>query len=606
MVLNVPETTGTRVALRFMCPSHVAGQELDELSSPLQDLLASGGDPRLRLNPSDMLNGYGCQPWPRPEAFSFASSTATSISGRGLAAAAGAQRRILSRASGDHWQEVDRQVQGLREEIKILLQLGVGTEVVFSPSGTDSQIHALFVAQTVLGGPLVSVIVGADEAGSGTARAMTGCHFSSSTAQGGLVRAGTRVAGFAKDTVSVEIALRDTLGRLRSSEAVDQQVLATVGEAVGAGRSVVLHAMDASKFGSHCPTLDCLRQVQSNWAPSVQVIVDACQMRLGRQRLGYYLEQECMVLITGSKFFTGPPLSGALLVPAGASAVMRRSSAVPDGLALYTNQSDWPPCWPGIRAHLPARPNAGQLLRWSAAAEEMKAYFAVPGAYRALALREFSRVVPRLVARRPNLRLVPVSAKPAAERIDEEEMAAQTIFPFLVIDRGEFLSLEEVSDIYRALNRDVSSLLPLSATERQRETAARLCHIGQPVPLRTQATGVAGTLRLSAGARVVSDTWRAARSSGSLSPLDAEFEQVGTILDKIDLLVENLARLREDGNSKDLHGAPGPWARQSPGAETKAEAGSISPRPRQQAPLAARLADRRGAAPSAASGAKHG
>ncbi len=592
-----------------MCPPHVAEKELYELSSPLPDLLASGGDPRLRVNPLDGLNGYGCQPWPRPEAFSFASSTATSISARGFAAAAKAQGQIIEQTAAGRWEEVfDLQAERLREQLKMLLELGAaGTEIVFSPSGTDSQIQALFIAQTVLRGRLVSIIVGSDEAGSGTARAITGCHFSSSTAQGGAVREGARIAGFAEDTVSVEIPLRDALGRVRSTEALDQEVLATVGEAVAAGRSVVLHVMDSSKLGSRCPTLDCLRQVQSHWAPAVQVIVDACQMRLGRRRLRYYLEQECMVLITGSKFFTGPPLSGALLVPAGVSAVMRQSGAVPDGLALYTNQSDWPVCWPGIRANLPARPNAGQLLRWSAAVEEMKAYFAVPAAYRAWALQEFSRVVSGLVARRPNLQLVAVSAKPGVDRMRDEEMAAQTIFPFFLIDRGKFLSLEECAQIYRALNRDVSSLLPPSATERQREIAARLCHIGQPVPLLNRAAGTAGALRISAGARVVSETWPAAGTSPSLDLLDAEFEQVRTILDKIDLLVENMARLRDSKDPKDWKAAPGPSAGRSLVAATENEAGSFSLRRLESSPTAARLADRRGAVPTAAAPeAKHG
>ena len=38
-------------------------------------------------------------------------------------------------------------------------------------------------------------------------------------------------------------------------------------------------------------------------------------MRLGRTRLQKYLDRGYLVLVTGSKFFTGPPFSGALLVP---------------------------------------------------------------------------------------------------------------------------------------------------------------------------------------------------------------------------------------------------------------------------------------------------
>jgi hypothetical protein len=530
-----------------MFPSNVATQEFQELTSPLQHLLTSGGDPRLCLGPVDLLSGYGCQPWPRPEAFSFASSTATSISGRGFAAAADAQQRLIESVRKESLEDAcDRQAEWLRKQTSTFLRLEEsGAQIVFSPSGTDSQVHALYIAQTLLAGQssLVSVIVGSDETGSGTARAITGCHFRSGTAHGRTVLDGERIAGFAENTLKVEIPLRDQYGRLRSSDTVDSEVLAAVRQSLAAGKAVVLHVMDRSKFGSRCPTQACLRRVISTWPGSVQVVVDACQMRLSRRRLRHYLEQEFMVLITGSKFFTGPPLSGALLIPARASAMMEQAGAVPSGLELYTNRNDWPAAWHGIRSKLPVRPNVGQLLRWVAAVEEMRTYFAVPEFYRILALQEFSRIVPQLIAERPNLQLLPAFEAAEAEGLDNEEMGVRTIFPFFVSDCGKFLSVEATAQIYRALNRDVSDLIPVSATARQRKTAARLCHIGQPVGMPNPTNGIVGTLRISAGARVVSETWCAAGEAASRRKLAREFEQVRTILDKIDLLVQNLGAL---------------------------------------------------------------
>jgi hypothetical protein len=528
-----------------MSSSHVDGQELYGLTSPLESLLTSGGDPRLRLDPANLLNGYGCQPWPRPEAFTFASSTATSISDRGFAAAAEAQQRLLESARSERLEETcDREAEWLREQIKTFLNLrGSGTAIVFSPSGTDSQVHALCVAQTVLQGALVSVIVGSDETGSGTNRAMIGCHFSSGTAQGGAVIEGERIAGFAEDTVRMEIPLRDQRGRLRPGGAVDQEVIAVVEQSVASGKSVVLHVLDRSKLGSRCPSSDCLREVQSRWGGCVQVVVDACQMRLGRRKLQSYLDQNCMVLITGSKFFTGPPLSGALLIPASASAMMKKAAMVPAGLELYTNRNDWPVSWHGVRSKLPARPNLGQLLRWVAAVEEMRAFFGVPESYRSLALQEFSGIIPRLIAERPNLHLLPPFEQAPADGFDDE-MAARTIFPFFISHRGKLLSVEACGRIYRALNRDVSNLLRASATARQRKAAARPCHIGQPVGMPNPTCGAAGTLRISAGARVVSETWGTAEAA-SRRKLAREFEQVRTILDKIDFLVQHLDMLTE-------------------------------------------------------------
>ncbi|MCK4562561.1 MAG: hypothetical protein KAT78_06615, partial [Flavobacteriaceae bacterium] len=50
------------------------------LAKPTELLLMSGGDLRLKVDEEELLNKYGCRPFPRPEAFTFASSTATSVS----------------------------------------------------------------------------------------------------------------------------------------------------------------------------------------------------------------------------------------------------------------------------------------------------------------------------------------------------------------------------------------------------------------------------------------------------------------------------------------------------------------------------------------------
>ncbi len=530
-----------------MFQSNLANIEVQEPSSPLDYLLTSGGDLRLRVDPVRMLNGYGCQPWPRPEAFTFASSTATSISDRAFLAAEEVRRQLVgSSRKGRLENACDHHAERLREQIRKFLNLGnSGTEIIFSPSGTDSQIHALYIAQTVLDGPFVTIIVGAEETGSGTAHAMIGCHFSSDTARGSQVIKGMRIPGFAEPSIKIEIQLRDKNGSLRSNDAVNQEVLSTVAQEVASRKRVILHVMDTSKLGSRCPSPECLRQIRSTWGQSVQVVVDACQMRLSRQRLQYYLAQNFLVFITGSKFLTGPPLSGALLVPAATSALMKQRHKVPEGLEFYTNQTDWPIDWHGIRSKLPTHPNVGQLLRWVAAVEELRAYFSVPAFYRFMALREFSRVVPNMIAKRPNLQMVPSFEKPVADGIDDEEMSARTIFPFFIKNRGQSLSVEACSRLYRALNIDVSNLLPRSASPYQRQLALRLCHIGQPVAVLNPSQGFAGTLRISAGARVVSETWHPAETNASLQGLTQEFAQVSTILDKIDLLVENIDALED-------------------------------------------------------------
>src|SRR5579883_3440511 len=444
--------------------SALAFELLGEIFAPLETLLASGGDTRLQIDAATRLNGYGCRPFPRPEAFTFASSTATSISERGFAAAEAVRhalirdglRRGLESAFDDH-------VEAQRVTLLRLLDLdGAAPSVVFSPSGTDSELHALFVARTLLGTPMASVIIAADETGSGIAYAACGKHFNSLTAQGMTVEKGNPVLGLAEDVACSPIPLRDPQGRARSLAEIDAAVIAAVADAVRSGHKVLLHAMDRSKLGGRAPSLACLGAIGARWPGEVQILVDACQMRLSRRRLRWHLERGHLVLLTGSKFFTGPPFSGALLVPEGLSTRMSAPEISP-GLRDYTSRSDWPRTWEGVRRTLRERMNLGQFLRWSAALEEMRAYFAVPASYRKSALAQFGAITERLITGEGALRLLPAYEEcggASALGIDDEEMATRTIFPFLLRRSGRFLSPAECTQLYRWLNEDVSRLLP--------------------------------------------------------------------------------------------------------------------------------------------------
>lgn len=514
--------------------SAIAFVRLAELFAPLAHLLASGGDTRLQLAPETRLNGYGCRPYPRPEAFTFASSTATSISERAFAAAERAREELLRAALRRGLDDAfGAAVAALREDLARLLGIDrSGADIVFAPSGTDAALAALFLARSLLGTPLTAVIAAADETGSGVALASAGRHFSTLTAHGIAVEKGGPIAGLADDVACRQVPLRGPGGA--APAAADEAVMRAVAEAVAGGARVLLHVMDHSKLGARCPSPDTIAAVERRFGASVQVVIDACQMRLSRARIAAHLARGHLVLITGSKFMTGPPFSGAVLVPAALSARMAAAPAAPSGLGDYSSRSDWPRAWSGIRANLAERANMGQLLRWVAAAREMRDYFAVPFAYRRQALAAFAARLPALLAAagmEPFFDPVPPDAA-------DEEMAVRTIFPFRPRRGGAFLTPAECTVLYHALNQDVAQLLP-GLQPGEDSLARQLCHIGQPVAL---ADGSAA-LRISAGARVVSETWSRRSEAASLAALERELEQVRTILAKTALLLPHLEHL---------------------------------------------------------------
>ena len=99
------------------------------------------------------------------------------------------------------------------------------------------------------------------------------------------------------------------------------------------------------------------------------------------------------------------------------------------------------------------------------------------------------------------------------------------------------MSFAQCTTLYRALNEDVSTQIS-GATAEERALAARLCHIGQPVMLGASAEDPAA-LRISAGARVVSETWSIAGEDAALANLEREFAEVRVVLAKLALLVRH-------------------------------------------------------------------
>ncbi len=510
---------------------------MSELFAPLDVLLAAGGDTRLTINPATGLNEYGCQPSPCPETLSFSSSTATSISARAYDRAEAA-RDALMRSAIEVGIEAafDARVEAMRGELKAHLGLAPDfADVVFSPSGTDSQLQALFLARALLGPDLVTVVVAADQTGSGTVNTARGCHFSVATANGSRVQKGEPIAGLAGALTSVALPLFDETGQARPPAANDAMVFDAIERAVAGGSKVLLQVMDSSKFGWRAPSDECLEAIAARWPDHVQVVVDACQMRLGRPRLRKYLTRGYMVIVTGSKFFTGPPFSGALLVPGEFARPLNATSAVPAGLLEYVSCSDWPQAWPLLRKRFPVRMNFGQWLRWEAAIEEIGAYYRVPDSFRHAALKTFGEAVERLIAASSSLDLLAGEGRPLDAA--DEEMAQRTIFSFVIRQGDGVRSLSECRALYRALagHRAAGDLKP----------AAQACLIGQPVALGVPVgrdSSPPAALRISASARLVSEAWAADEKLAERN-LQHAIDQAAIAIANLEAVLADLERL---------------------------------------------------------------
>jgi hypothetical protein len=512
---------------------------LRDLFAPLPELLVCGGDPRLTIDPTRGHNEYGCGPMPSPQTWSFASSTASSISERAYERAGLAREQLMRSAMSAGLEAAfDARIEEMRDELRAHLRFSTGeVDVVFSPSGTDSQLHALCLAKSLLGPALATIIVGSDQTGGGTAYTARGHHFSTLTASERPVRKDAPIAGLAGDSIAVPL-LGAAPGIMARADG-DLAVLDAIGTAVTNGAGVLLQIMDSSKLGWRSPSEACLEEIAKRWPDRVRIVVDACQMRLGRRRIRTYLDRGYMVLITGSKFFGGPAFSGALLVPAGLSRSLDRGEGIAPGLLDYASRSDWPQRWAALRSRFDNRPNLGQWLRWEAALEEIGTYYRVPDVFRALALSQLRAGIESRMMSSPALRLVGSETK--AWGTEDEEFVQPTIFPFTIYRDGGPLSFADCRIVYRALAQDLRDVI--GGSEADRDIAARRCLIGQPVRVEMPGEEPTAVLRLCIGARLVTETW-SPDASAAQQNLQRELDHIAGVVAKIELLLARADRMK--------------------------------------------------------------
>ncbi len=503
-------------------------------------IMETGGDIRLARDPRSALNGYGCSHRPRPWAVTFASSTASSSSERGYAAAEAARLRVTARLPVDGARAaIADELAAIRARLAALYGVGPSGAVALAASGTDTELLALALSHLAEpAAPILNILIAPEETGTGVPMAARGLHFAVDTALGHDVAREAPIEGFRADTELATIPLRDAAGQVRSTADVAAAVEAAVAAGLAAGRRVILHALDLSKTGLLAPDLACLRRLRDTQAAAFDIVVDACQARLSPASVAAYLALDAVVLITGSKFFTGPPFAGAVLIPPAVAARLRQR-LLPAGLDAYFGRDELPDC--AAAEALPAVGNYGLALRWHAALAEIEALLAVPPARREEILLGFAAVVRAEVAANPALRLLPA---PVLERGDEAWERCPSIFSFSMQapgGAGRLLDPDEARCVYRWLNADLSAALPGLAAGAA-ALARLICHIGQPVKLPAGQGRMMGVLRVSAGARLISGepSHRALEQS---QRVERELADLAAVFGKLRLILTHFAAL---------------------------------------------------------------
>jgi hypothetical protein len=179
-------------------------------------------------------------------------------------------------------------------------------------------------------------------------------------------------------------------------------------------------------------------------------------------------------------------------------------------------------------------------MRWNAAIVEMDRYFKTPILYRNLGIEMFCNFVEDSI--KDSAFLEPLfKDETKINSYNSEEFGLRnirTIFPFFILKDNEVLNVDQVKKIYTLLNSDLSDHFKDSSLEIMR-LAAQKCHIGQAVNVKYGNDVQSAILRISLGARVISESWINRDISIYFRNIEAQMSQITVIIKKIELILNN-------------------------------------------------------------------
>jgi len=393
------------------------------------NLITSGGDERTELLPDTGRNKYGLNPADHTGLFNRGSCTSSPLNPFSEKVV----RNLLDQKLPQMGYEAVRREHDRR--LKELLNFGGEDkfDVFWGPSGSDLiYIPILFAGMLYPDRPLLHMLTCPEELGSGTKIGASGRYFmeynqfGEEMPQGQLIDAGL-------DLKVTHYAARSTGGLINNHQ---DDIRATI-------RNHPDHAKIGSLVIGSKSGIENNVDVINDMEEDMLWVVDLCQFRNSKRLINKMLDRNCMIMLTGSKFYQAPPFCGAMLIPKQLTKRLQQATTVPD-LSPYARlftAYDIPEQLPRLRAAMRPFENVGLLARWEAGIAEMEAFDRVPREKRNRLVSKWNKLISSEIQRRHD----------HFELMPDQDQTNNSIISFRVKKGGEYINNGRLRDFFNDL-----------------------------------------------------------------------------------------------------------------------------------------------------------
>ncbi len=393
----------------------------------LADLIVSGGDDRLDLG-TPGTNRYHVCPTDYHSVFNRASCTCSPFTQAGYESACRLYDRldesVFDEVRADHTRQIKRLINYAGED---------RFHVFYAPSGSDLCYYPLLFSTLIHPDRgIYNVVTCPEELGSGSNTAYAGKFYFDRNQQGRSVSRDSRIS----DRLMIEnrsFAARSADGKIINHW---QEILDIIHQ------KYLTHSVNANLVIGSKSGIENNITIASQTPEDVLWTIDLCQFRASRVLINGLIGMNCLVMLTGSKFYQSPPFCAVLLVPRTISS--RFGPPAPDlvePFAAIFSRFDVPEDFAELRAHLPDFRNYGLLLRWQAALAEMTAMADLDLHTVNDVIQRWNEFVVTQLGQADSFQLMP-----------DHQITNKTIVSFRVKrGNGDFLSHDELSWLYNTI-----------------------------------------------------------------------------------------------------------------------------------------------------------
>lgn len=262
----------------------------------------------------------------------------------------------------------------LSQKLKSVLSISQEFEIYFAPSGTDLCYYPILF-NCILNGydkKLLNIVTNIDELGGGFQKAYQGKLFFN---ENDLIK---KYGLPTTKDLSENIHTKFISSRTNSGDVkVKNNLIVKEIEEKYQNHNLIVNLNICSKSGiaDDLEILNDLKEYQNKL-----IVIDCCQFRNDRELINDLLQNSCMVMITGSKYFGAPPFCAALLVPQKLQNLIElksKSHVIPDFFSRIFSQEMLPSTLSFIKNQLYSISCEGLFSRWSIALDVMEKYFAL-------------------------------------------------------------------------------------------------------------------------------------------------------------------------------------------------------------------------------------